>query len=154
MSLRTFDEITHLTEFHVANIFQQTYGFFAMVAFGSIYYIVPRLLRKEWPSSFLINVHFWTVAVGIVMQVLALSIGGWIQGWQLTHPAEFPEFIPISLNLTPYLVARSVSTVFLLVGHLAFATSFVWMLVKKRAATENARELFRPAPALRLETAS
>jgi uncharacterized membrane protein len=41
------------------------YGFFSMIAFGAIYYIVPRLARCEWLSVRLIRNHFWFSVYGI-----------------------------------------------------------------------------------------
>ena len=50
-----------------------------MIMFGGVYYMMPRLLKREWPSSFLIKLHFWACALGITIMIVALQVGGWIQ---------------------------------------------------------------------------
>lgn len=62
------------------------YGFFAMTAFGAIYYIVPRLTGREWPSARGIALHFWLAATGIGFIASGLLLGGLIQGFALAEP--------------------------------------------------------------------
>ncbi|MFM8365838.1 MAG: cbb3-type cytochrome c oxidase subunit I, partial [Verrucomicrobiota bacterium] len=62
------------------------YGFFAMTAFGAIYYIVPRLTGNEWPCAKSISRHFWLAAIGIGFIAIGLLLGGLIQGFALTSP--------------------------------------------------------------------
>ena len=57
------------------------FGFFAMVMFGAIYYIVPRLTQQEWPSAGLVKFHFWASASGILLCVVSLIAGGVQQGF-------------------------------------------------------------------------
>ena len=59
------------------------YGSFSMIAFGAIYYILPRLTGKEWPSSCLISWHFWLATTGVLLGVSVLVLGGLIQGYAL-----------------------------------------------------------------------
>ena len=58
--------------------------------------------------------------------VVALQVGGWIQGMEMKN-AEIP-FLEIVQNTIPWLRARSVSGLFLTAGHCAFALNFFWML--------------------------
>jgi cytochrome c oxidase cbb3-type subunit 1 len=152
MSLRSVNQVTHFTHFTVAHAHHGMYAFFTMVMFGSIYYIMPRILRKEWPSASLISLHFWTTAIGISIYVVGLSIGGAIQGLQLLDVEGHPAFLDIMSKTVPWLFSRSVSGVFMLVGHVAFAVSFVWILVKRRSADETSPTLFNTPPSLKLKT--
>lgn len=56
------------------------YGFFSMCAFGIIYFIVPRITRREWLSKRFINTHFFLSVYGIAAVILCSIIGGWFQG--------------------------------------------------------------------------
>src|SRR5205823_11684973 len=47
-SLRSASRVTHLTQFSAGEMHLIVYGFFTMVMFGSMYYIVPRLVGCEW----------------------------------------------------------------------------------------------------------
>lgn len=126
MALRSVNEITHFTHFTVGHAHHGVYAFFTMVMFGSIYYMMPRLLKREWPSAFLIRVHFWMAAVGITIMLVALHVGGWIQGLQLNDSTV--QFMDIVQATVPWLKARSVSGLLLMIAHIAFAVNFFWML--------------------------
>jgi len=152
MSLRSVNLVTHFTHFTVAHAHHGMYAFFTMVMFGSIYYMLPRLLHKEWPSSTLISIHFWTTSVGILIYVVGLSIGGWIQGLQMLDAENYPEFVTIVANTLPWLFSRSGSGVLMLAEHLAFAVSFFWILIRKGESRESAPTLFNTPPPLKLTT--
>ena len=126
MALRSVSEVTHFTHFTIGHAHHGVYAFFTMIMFGGVYYMMPRLLKREWPSAGLIKLHFWGCALGITVMVVALQTGGWIQGMEMNNP-EIP-FLEVVQNTIPWLKARSVSGIFLTVGHIAFAVTFFWML--------------------------
>jgi cytochrome c oxidase cbb3-type subunit 1 len=126
MALRDVNLVTHFTHFTVGHAHHGAYGFFGMILFGGVYYMMPRMLQREWPSATLIKIHFWGSALGILLMVFALQIGGWIQGLQMNNPEI--AFLDIVQNTMPWLKARSVSGFLLLVAHIAFAVNFFWML--------------------------
>jgi cytochrome c oxidase cbb3-type subunit I len=141
------NQVTHFTHATVGHAHHGMYAFFTMVMFGSIYYILPRILQKEWPSAALISIHFWATAIGISIYVVGLSIGGWIQGQAMLNP-EVP-FLQLMKDTVPWLFSRSVAGILITIGHIAFAVSFGWMLVKKRNVSENSPTLFNTPPALK-----
>jgi len=126
MALRSVNEITHFTHFTVGHAHHGVYAFFTMIMFGGVYYMLPRLLKREWPSAGLIRIHFWGCAIGITIMVVALQAGGWIQGLQMNN-ASIP-FLETVQNTIPWLKARSISGLFLTVGHIAFGINVFWML--------------------------
>ena len=52
------------------------YGFFSFVAFGMIYFVVPRITRREWLSRRLIKMHFFLSVYGVVTVALVALFGG------------------------------------------------------------------------------
>ncbi|MGC6455810.1 MAG: cbb3-type cytochrome c oxidase subunit I [Coraliomargaritaceae bacterium] len=126
MSLRDVNLITHFTHFTVGHAHHGVYAFFTMIMFGGIYYMMPRMLHREWPSAKLIQIHFWGSGIGILVMVVALQVGGWYQGLEMNN-AEIP-FLEIVQNTVPWLKARTVSGVLITIGHIAFAINFFWML--------------------------
>lgn len=126
MAVPSVNKVTHFTHFTVGHAHHGVYAFFTMIMFGGVYYMMPRLLKREWPSAGLISLHFWGSALGITLMVVALQTGGWIQGLEM-NDATIP-FIDTVKNTIPWLKARSVSGLFLTVGHIAFAINFFWML--------------------------
>ncbi len=147
MALRVYNEPFHFTHHTIGHAHLGVYAFFTMIMFGAIYYIVPRLTGREWASSRLIKIHFWTTAVGITLMFLVLSIGGMIQGFEMNQASaslgslmdehgffggvyEFfggfevqngaVPFLDIVAGTIPWLVLRSLTGVLILVGHVAF----------------------------------
>ncbi len=133
MALRSVNEVTHFTHFTVGHAHHGVYAFFTMIMFGSIYYMMPRLVKREWPSAFLIQVHWWMCSLGIVLMVFALQVGGWIQGLQLNAIDEDGTvkftFMEVVRNTVPWLWIRSVSGFMIMIGHIAFAINVFWMLL-------------------------
>jgi cytochrome c oxidase cbb3-type subunit 1 len=156
MSMRSFAEVAHFTQHTVAHAHHGLYSFFTMVMFGAVYYIVPRVTLKEWPSVKLISLHFWTTAVGSTFMIVALTIGGLEQGINMnilpTNPdgtaAEPMAFLQVMAETLKWLEWRSYSGVLITVGHVAFAINFAWMLAQPRRAGATKPTLFRNAPDL------
>ena len=135
MAIRSWNQITHFTHYTIGHAHLGMYGFFTMVMFGSIYYIVPRLVEWEWPSASLIRWHFWLSAVGVAVMFASLSVAGLMQGWALETP-DIPFLASTNFTL-PFLWMRSVSGIILTAGHVAFAASFALILLK--AGTRHTR---------------
>jgi cytochrome c oxidase cbb3-type subunit 1 len=55
------------------------YGFVTFAIWSGIYALLPRATGKE-PDKLLIGIHLWLTTVGVVIYVLALSVGGSVQG--------------------------------------------------------------------------
>src|ERR1700733_13734988 len=78
-ALRSVNTITHFTHFTIAHAPLGLYGFFTIVMFGSIYFVMPRVLGREWPYAWMISLHFWLVITGFAIYFVVLTIGGWLQ---------------------------------------------------------------------------
>ncbi len=127
-ALRSINTVAHFTHFTVAHAHIGLYGFFTIVMFGAIYYIMPRVMSWEWPYPKLISLHFWLVVLGFGIYAIGLSIGGWIQGMYMLDAAK--SFMD-SVNVTiPYLQSRSVGGALMTLGHLVFAFHFVAMALR------------------------
>ena len=103
------------------------YAFFTMVTFGSMYYIVPRLVGREWRYASLIKLHFWASAYGIGLMVLLLLVGGFVQGLNLNDPTL--AFSETTQTILPYLRGCTLSWILLIVSHCVFAFHFGLMLL-------------------------
>jgi cytochrome c oxidase cbb3-type subunit I len=135
-ALRSVNTITHFTHFTVAHAHLGLYGFFAMVMFGSIYFIMPRVLGREWPSAALISWHFWLVACGFAVYFIGLSIGGWLQGLAMLD-AKQPFMASVAVTL-PYLESRSLGGGLMTLGHLVFGTHFFLMMLGQKTQAAGA----------------
>lgn len=124
-ALRSVNQVTHFTHFTVAHAHLGLYGFFSMVMFGAIYFIMPRVMNWEWPYPKLISLHFWLVLIGFSIYIIWLSIGGWLQGLAMLDPDKpFMQSVAVTI---PYLEARSIGGGLMTLGHLVFAFHFFAM---------------------------
>lgn len=127
-SLRSYSEVVHFTHHTVAHAHLGVYGFFTMVMFGALYYILPRITQREWPSLGLVSLHFWACAIGLVLYVVPLSVAGYVQGTKL-NDAAIP-FLDVVRFTIPWLKVRTAAGLLLALGHVAFVANFAWLLAR------------------------
>lgn len=110
------------------------YGFFTFVMFGAVYFIVPRVTRREWLSRRLIKIHFLFSVYGIIAVVLFALIGGleqgigqedWIQPWQSAATRAYP-----------YAVGTTIAWVFILFSNVFFFLhlTLMWLRLGRRSS--------------------
>ncbi|MFD2192273.1 cbb3-type cytochrome c oxidase subunit I [Pistricoccus aurantiacus] len=129
-AVRAFNTIVHFTHYTVGHAHLGAYAFVAWVLFGAIYYLLPRLTGRPWPSRAMIALHFWLVAAGFTVYFVSLTLGGWLQGMAMLDPTR--DFIE-SMQLTiPYLTGRSIGGSLMTLGHLVFAYNVFALLLGKR----------------------
>jgi cytochrome c oxidase cbb3-type subunit 1 len=137
--------ITQFTYVTAAETQLGLYGFFTMVVFGALYYIVPRVLNTAWASAPLAGVHFGASATGIALVVGALVIGGVKQGLLLGDATV--AFSEITAATQPYLFAATIGLAILAIGQLAFALNFFWTLGRASAdCVRSAKTLLSVQP--------
>lgn len=123
------NRVTHFTQWTIAHSHMGVYLFATLSLFGTFYYMLPRLIGREWPMPHLIRWHFWLVVSGMVIYVVGLSIGGVFQGLDMLNPAKpFEEAVRVTL---PYLWIRSFAALLLTLGHFIFAYH-VYLLVARK----------------------
>src|SRR5256886_9575127 len=126
ISLRSTARYLHFTEASVAYSQIGLYAFFTMIMFGSMYYIVPRLVGREWRYATLIKLHFWASAYGIGLMSLMLLAGGMIQGADQNDTSM--TFIERVARVLPYVRGRTITALLLTASHFIFAFHFGLML--------------------------
>jgi len=107
MSIPSLNAVTHFTDYTIGHSHLGMYGFFSMMMFGAMYYIVPRLVGWEWPSATMIRWHFWLVAIGVLLMAGSLTIGGLLQGL-----AQYDPTVSFRSSLeyaTPFRMVRGIS---------------------------------------------
>ena len=116
-AFRTTNILWHLTNFTVGHSHFTMYGFVAFLIWGGVYGLLPRLTGRE-PSILAVGVHFWFALIGMTIMVVALSIGGTVQGLAWLH---LQPFIDSVVALGPYWLWRSVGGSLMFLGHVVFA---------------------------------
>ncbi len=146
------NRVTSFTWFTRSRVILNSYGFFAMVVFGAVYYIVPHLFGLQFPSARLVRAHFWTAAVGILLLVVPLAAGGIAQGARLEH-AEV-SFNDIAKGILPFLRVSTMGDLLLALGHLMFLANLGWLVCRfyrtlAASAWATATAEVKPAEAIR-----
>jgi len=126
ISLRSTARYLHFSEASIAYSHIGLYAFFTMIMFGSMYYIVPRLVGREWRYATLIKLHFWASAYGVGLMSLMLLVGGLTQGADQNDTSM--TFIESVASVLPYLRGRTVAALLLTASHFIFAFHFGLML--------------------------
>jgi cytochrome c oxidase cbb3-type subunit 1 len=143
-AIRGVAEHTQFTFFSFAQTELLLGGAFTFVILGALYFLLPRVVGRPWPSAVLIRVHFVVALAGLILKAGGLLMAGWIQGADLSHAAVgFPE---IAGHVRPWLMAATAGQVLTVLGSLALAFNFarlVCVLIQQPAA-----ELFRSSAAV------
>ncbi len=136
-ALRSMNTVTHFTHYTVGHAHLGVYGFVAFALFGGMYFVMPRIMDREWPYPKLIAAHFWLAFLGIIIYFVSLTIGGWLQGLAMLDAAR-PFMDSVALTL-PYLKGRSIGGSMMALSHFIFAAHFIVM------AFGVGKELEKPA---------
>jgi cytochrome c oxidase cbb3-type subunit 1 len=127
-ALRGMQETVHFTHYTIGHAHLGVYAFLTMILFGAMYYITPRVARWNWPRPGAIRAHFWLTATGILIYVLALCAGGWVQGRNMNNAAM--PFVEVVRLTRQWLTLRSFAGMLLGVGHVVFAFLFFEVLYR------------------------
>jgi cytochrome c oxidase cbb3-type subunit 1 len=144
MAIRSLNRLTHFTHYTIAHAHLGMYAFVTMMMFGAIYYILPRLTGREWPSATAIKAHFWLCGLGVICYWVGLTIGGLRQGLALLD-SRIPFIETVKLTL-PYLELRSWAGCMMTIGHFIFAWS-MWRLLTGRTHATGKATLLAPQTA-------
>ena len=149
-ALPEVSRFTSLTWFSVATDHLHFYGFFAIVMFGAIYYIVPQLTGLEFPSPKFVRAHLVLALAGILLIVLPLALGGILQGVKLADPGI--PFDAITRSTLPFMRASTLGDLSLAAGHVLFLLNLAGIVrkfyqVRVNAAVRAVTQEIKPAGA-------
>jgi cytochrome c oxidase cbb3-type subunit 1 len=135
MSIKTVNALSHYTDWTIGHVHSGALGWVAMMTIGSLYCLIPRLFNKESMHSIrLIDVHFWTSTIGVVLYAVSMWISGISQGlmWRAlnddgTLTYSFIETVKFTY---PYYGVRLLGGVVFFSGMLIMVYN-VWMTVRQ-----------------------
>ncbi len=137
MSIKTVNALSHYTDWTIGHVHAGALGWVAMMTIGAIYSLLPRLYNKESMYSIrLIDIHFWTSTIGVVLYAVSMWIAGVTQGlmWRAvnddgTLTYSFVEALKFTY---PYYQLRLLGGVLFLGGMLIMAYN-VWKTVSRES---------------------
>jgi len=142
-AFRSLQEIWHLTNFTVGHSHLTMYGFVTFAVWGGIYACLPLATGKH-PGTLGLAMHFWMALVGSSIYVIALSIGGTIQGLDWIHGLPFIQSV---IDMQSYYVWRGVGGTLMFLSHIVFAWN-VWRMCYGRSAEVPPLEALRAEEAV------
>ena len=81
MSIKTVNALSHYTDWTIGHVHSGALGWVAMMTIGSTYSLLPRLYNRDsMYSTKLIDVHFWTSTIGVVLYAVSMWIAGVTEG--------------------------------------------------------------------------
>lgn len=147
---RNFQEVIQFTHFNTAFWMIGMYAFFSMTIFGSVYFLLPRILVCEWPLPSMTKMHFWCSLTGVGLIFLSLVLAGWLQGAGMNNPEM--AFVDVVRSTLPWLVGASLGWMILLVGHIAFAWNLISLVSARTISDENRAVLLSNPPEMKVQT--
>ena len=134
MSLKSVNALSHYTDWTVGHVHSGALGWVAMVTFGSLYHMIPKLWNVSIYSIRLIYVHFFLATIGILLYITALWVAGIGQGLMLRAFDEYGNlaysFIETVVFLNGPYIARAISGMFFVAGMLVM-TYNIWMTIRQ-----------------------
>ncbi len=122
------------------------FGFAGLVFTGGAYFILPRLLNKQLPSTTLIDLQFWAQVMGLVLISIGLISGGIHQGELMNGSTTDMLVVVNTMRASFFLTSMGLS--FLLVGAVAYNVTFFWMILSGRTEEETSTALIEESPEL------
>jgi len=128
LSLKNVNAISHFTDWTIAHVHIGAMGWNGFIAFGMLYWMIPRIFGTQLYSKKLATTHFWIGTLGIVLYALPMYWAGFTQAmmWkQFTEEGQLKfQFLETVTHIIPMYVTRSlggllyISGVFVMVYNL------------------------------------
>ncbi|VAW27517.1 Cytochrome c oxidase (cbb3-type) subunit CcoN / Cytochrome c oxidase (cbb3-type) subunit CcoO, partial [hydrothermal vent metagenome] len=127
LSLKSFNAITHFTDWIIAHVHIGGLGWNGFMIFGMIYWLVPKMWGTKLHSAKSANLHFWLGTLGILVYALPLYWGGVVQSlmWKQYTPdgfLQYANFLETVTKILPFYMLR-------LVGGTLYFTGVIIMVV-------------------------
>ena len=130
MSIKSVNSLSHYTDWTVGHVHSGALGWNGMITFACMYYLAPRLWgRQRLYSLRMINWHFWTATIGIVLYTASMWVAGIMQGllWREYGADGYlvNSFAEVVAAMHPMYIIRATGGLLYLSGALIFAFNIV-----------------------------
>lgn len=120
MSLKSVNAIAHFTDWVIGHVHIGGLGWNGFMAFGMLYWIVPKMWNTQLYSKKAANNHFWLGTIGIVIYAIPLYWAGFAQAdmWKTFSESgqlKF-QFLETVASIIPMYITRSVGGTLYLIG--------------------------------------
>jgi cytochrome c oxidase cbb3-type subunit 1 len=145
MAIKTVNALSHYTDWTIGHVHSGALGWVALVSMGAMYYMIPRLFGRELYSLRLVELHFWTATIGIVLYITSMWVAGIMQGlmWRAVNAdgTLTYSFVESVQAMHPYYIVRMLGGACFLFGAVVMAYN-LWRTI----ADAKPVEVEIPAP--------
>lgn len=144
MSIKSFNAITHYTDWTIAHVHVGALGWNGMLTFGVLYWLIPRIYNTKLHSVNLANIHFWMGTLGIMFYAIPLYWGGVTQQlmWKQFTPdgfLQYTNFLETVTQIIPMYALRAFGGLLFFTGLFVMIYNLFKTMGKGQfAATEEA----------------
>ena len=150
LSLKNVNAIAHFTDWIIAHVHVGALAWNGFLAFGMIYWLVPRLFKTKLYSTGLANLHFWIGTLGIILYAIPMYVAGFTQAsmWKQFNPdgtLTYGNFLETVAEIIPMYWMRAIGGSLYLLGVLILTYNIITTIrTSKNKVTDELAE----APAL------
>jgi cytochrome c oxidase cbb3-type subunit 1 len=151
LSIKSVNSLSHYTDWTIGHVHAGALGWNGMISFAAVYFLVPRLWKRERLYSLRwVNWHFWMATVGIVFYAASMWVAGITQGlmWREYGADGYlvNSFVDTVAALHPMFVLRAFGGTLYLAGAMLMVAN-VWLTVlgRQRAEKPMHQAEFNPA---------
>ena len=150
LSLKNVNAIAHFTDWIIAHVHVGALAWNGFLAFGMIYWMVPRLFKTKLHSTGLANLHFWIGTLGIIMYALPMYVAGFTQAsmWKQFNPdgsLVYGNFLETVFEIMPMYWMRAIGGSLYIVGMFILAYNIITTI---RTSKNKVADELAEAPAL------
>jgi len=150
LSLKNVNAIAHFTDWIIAHVHVGALAWNGFLAFGMIYWLIPRLFKTKLYSIGLANLHFWIGTLGIIMYALPMYVAGFTQAsmWKQFNPdgtLVYGNFLETVFEIIPMYWMRAIGGTLYITGMLILAYNII---ITIKTAKGNVEDELAEAPAL------
>ena len=140
LSIKSVNSLSHYTDWTIGHVHSGALGWNGMITFACVYFLVPRLWKRERMYSLrMINWHFWLATIGIVFYAASMWVAGVTQGlmWREYGPDGYlvNSFADTVAALHPMYVMRAAGGLMYLGGALIMSYN-IWMTLAGKQRVE------------------
>ena len=141
LSLKNVNAIAHFTDWIIAHVHVGALAWNGFMAFGMIYWLVPRLFKTKLFSVGLANLHFWIGTLGIIMYALPMYVAGFTQAsmWKQFNPdgtLVYGNFLETVSEIIPMYWMRAIGGTLYLTGVLILVYNII-VTIRSGSAVED-----------------
>jgi len=141
LSIRAVNSLSHYTDWTIGHVHAGALGWNGMITFAAVYFLVPRLWKRERLYSLRwVNWHFWLATIGIVFYAASMWVAGITQGlmWREYGADGYLvySFAETVLAMRPLYLMRAFGGMLYLAGAVLMAAN-IWLTIVGRQRVEK-----------------